>query len=260
MNTGAPKSREPASRTLAADLRAQIDARALAPGDRLPSERALAATHQVARNTAREAIRLLSEQGLVTAEHGRGVFVRHQVPLMRFGQLRYSRTVRDETGLSPFRAEVEAQGRVPSVDCRSVLRVQAPADIAERLDLTPGEDVVRRENWYYADDEPTQRGITWAPWATVKDSPIGNSAHLGAGSLYARFEELGHAITTIREEVNARVATPEEAVGLALPDGVPVLRVVHTGYDQHGEPFEVTDFVMRADQNALDYRMPVEEA
>ena len=64
------------SRQVAAALRAAIESGELGPGDKLPSERDLAATHQIARNTAREAVRQLSEAGLVDAQHGRGVFVR----------------------------------------------------------------------------------------------------------------------------------------------------------------------------------------
>src|SRR5882757_2551269 len=90
------------SRQLATALRAAIESGDLRPGDKLPSERVLAATHDVARNTAREAVRLLAEAGLVTAQHGRGVFVRQKQRLMRFGQRRYSKKVRDETGISPF--------------------------------------------------------------------------------------------------------------------------------------------------------------
>lgn len=260
MNVAASEKREPPSRTLARLLRAPIDEGTLGPGARLPSERELASEHGVARNTAREAIRLLAEQGLVTAEHGRGVFVRSRAPLMRFGQSRYSQKLRNETGLSPYRAEVQAQAREPSVDCRSVDRVPAPDFVSDRLGLPPGEAVVRRENWYYADGEAMQIGVTWSAWSIVKDSPIGKSAQLGSGSIYARFEELGHNIRSIREEVTARTPTPTETGDLALPSGVPVLDVIHTGLDQHGDPFEVTRFIMRADRNALDYRMPVEEA
>ena len=53
--------------------------------------------------------------------------------------------------------------------------------------------------------------------------------------------------------------TPEEAGGLLIPDGVPVLDVLHTGIDQDGRPFEVTSFVMRADYTGLDYKMPVDD-
>lgn len=248
---------EPASHLLAELLRDVITRGDLAPGDRLPSERVLASEHRVARNTARAAIRLLADQGLVDVHHGRGVFVRHPRKLLRFGAERYSRALRDETGLSPFRAEVTQQQRTPRVDCTSIQETAAPADVAERLGLHQGDPVTRRENWYYADDEPVQYGVTWIPWSIAEGSPLGSSADLGPGSLYARFEEARHSITTIREEVMARMPSPEESRRLQVPDGVPVLVVTHTGLDQHQHPFEVTVFTMRADLNGLDYTMPV---
>lgn len=54
--------------------------------------------------------------------------------------------------------------------------------------------------------------------------------------------------------------TPDETEGLQIPDGVPVLDVLHTGIDQDGQPFEVTRFIMRADFTGLDYTMPVDES
>lgn len=251
---------EPASRRVAAALRAAIEAGELAPGDRLPSERELAATHGVARNTAREAVRLLSESGLVVAEHGRGVFVRSERRLMRLGQRRYSRKLREETGLSPFHAEVQAQGRTPSAYLASIDRVVPPPAIAERLKVRADvKSVVRRENRYFADDEPMQIGVTYIPWEIAKGTVLATDGPLGAGDLYARFAETGHDITYTREEVIARMPTPVETTDLQLPHGVPVLEVLHTGLDQDRQPFEVTQFVMRADWTGLDYTMAVDE-
>jgi len=255
-----PQGAGTASRQLAAHLRDLITTGQLAPGAKLPSERALAATHDVARNTAREAIRQLAEAGLVTPHHGRGVFVRDRPRLMRFGQRRYSKTLRETTGVSPFHAEVLAQGRTPSATCASIERVTPPPEIVDRLNVDPDSlSVVRRENWYYADEEPMQIGITFIPWAIAEGSPLGHTDALGLGDLYARFEDVGHVITRTREEVTARMPTPEERQGLGIPDGVPVLDVLHTGIDQDGQPFEVTRFVMRADYTGLDYTMPVDE-
>jgi GntR family transcriptional regulator len=188
------------------------------------------------------------------------VFVRGKPRLMRFGQRRYSKKLREETGVSPFHAEVLAQGREPSAKCTSIERVSPPPEIVVRLNVDPDStSVVRRENWYYADDEPMQVGVTFIPWTIAEGSPLGHTDMLGPGDLYARFEDVGHLITHTREEVTARMPTPEETEGLQIPDGVPVLDVLHTGIDQDGTAFEVTRFVMRADFTGLDHRMPVEE-
>ncbi len=250
----------PPSRRIADDLRAAIQAGDLAAGARLPSERELARQYSTARNTAREALGILQGEGLVIAQHGRGVFVRDRPPLMRLGADRYSRATRERTGVSPFRLEVMKQGRTPRAECRSITRVPPPADVAERLDLDEAAEVIRRENWYFADDEPVQVGVTYIPVSIAEGSPLATETQLGRGSIYARFEDLGHVIARIREEVSARMPTPEEARGLAIPPGVPVLEVLHTSLDTQRRPFEVTRFVLRADRNGLDYEMPIEDS
>jgi GntR family transcriptional repressor for pyruvate dehydrogenase complex len=60
---------------VAASLATSMIERNLAPGDRLPAERELAATFAVSRHVVREALGRLEAQGLVTIDHGRGTVV-----------------------------------------------------------------------------------------------------------------------------------------------------------------------------------------
>lgn len=119
--------------------------------------------------------------------------------------------------------------------------------------------VVRRENWYYADEEPVQVGVTYIPIDVAGTSPLASEKTLGKGSIYARFEDLGYRITRIREEISARMPAHNGIPALRIPPGVPVIEVLHTSFDEHHKPFEVTRFVMRGDLNGLDYEMPVED-
>ncbi|WP_051362966.1 FadR/GntR family transcriptional regulator [Amycolatopsis thermoflava] len=66
-----------AGRRLEEELRQQILTGVLSPGDRLPSEPELSSHYQVSRNTAREALRALSSQGLLVVKRGigGGIFV-----------------------------------------------------------------------------------------------------------------------------------------------------------------------------------------
>ncbi|WP_055528193.1 GntR family transcriptional regulator, partial [Streptomyces graminilatus] len=229
----------------------------LAPGDKLPSERNLAQQYGAARNTAREAIRLLAEEGLVTARHGSGVFVREPQRLLRFGSDRYSRAHR-ETGLTPFRLEAQRQGKEARIDVVSITRARPPEDIAERLNV-PAEDesVLHRENHYFADDEPVQIVSTYLRWDEAQDTPL-TRPNTGKDGIYGRLEELGHVMTRVRDEITARMPTPAEAAALALPSGVPVIEVLHTSLDQEGSPFEVSRYVHRADRTGLLYELPVD--
>ncbi len=245
-------------KVIAHELRTAITAGEYLPGDKLPSERTLAARHGVARNTAREAIATLRREGLVTAEHGRGVFVRDKPRWMRFGRRRYSASMRATNELGPFGAEAVAQGRTPRVDSR-ITKTEAPIEVAERLGITDASEVVRRENWYFADGEPLQIGVTYAAWNLVQGNPLSDSADLGAEGIYGQFATLGHVITYVRDEITARMPTREEARRMEIPEGVPVIDLWHTGIDADRRPFEVTRFVMRADFAALDYDMPVDE-
>jgi len=246
------------SRRIANAVRALITAGELAPGDKLPSERELARRFGTARNTAREAIRLLTEEALVTAQHGRGVFIRGKQRLLRRDIERYSRRIYHETGLTPFRLEMARQGKIPRVEVTSIEQVTPPFDVAERLKASPEEpSVLRRCNTYYADDEPLQVVTTYLHWADAEGTPL-LQPETGPGGIYGRLEERGRTMTSGQEEIIARMASHDEAQTLDLPPGVPVLDVLHTSLDQDGEPFEVSRFVHRADRAGLVYKFVIE--
>lgn len=58
-----------------AEILRVVSERTLAPGDRLPSERELAAALQVSRPSVREAVRSLQAEGRLVVKHGAGVYV-----------------------------------------------------------------------------------------------------------------------------------------------------------------------------------------
>ncbi|MFJ1786742.1 GntR family transcriptional regulator [Streptomyces anulatus] len=255
-----PQRREtqpPASRIIAQALRSAIESGELRAGAKLPSERALAEQYGTARNTAREAVRLLSEQGLVRAEQGRGVFVREPQRLFRFGSDRYSLKNR-ESGLTPFRLEAKKQGKTARIDVVSIANEEPPDDVAERLGVPADTtSVVHRENHYYADEEPVQIVSTYLKWSEAEGTLL-TQPKSGPNGIYGRLEDLGHVMTTIRDEITARMPSPHEATVLRLPPGVPVLEVLHTSFDQVGEAFEVSRYVHRADVTGLKYDLPVQ--
>jgi GntR family transcriptional regulator len=146
MSAGEREERQLPSRTIAEAIRSQIESGELPPGAQLPSERDLASTYGTPRNTAREAIRILCDAGLVITDQGKGSFVRPQAQLIRLGSDRYSPRHRD-TGLSPFLPECAKQGKTGRFEVLSIDRVQPPADGAERLGVSAKtKSVLRREN------------------------------------------------------------------------------------------------------------------
>ena len=156
------------SRAIAEAIRSQIESGELPPGAQLPSERDLASTYGTARNTAREAVRLLSDAGLVITDQGKGSFVRPLTPLIRLGNDRYSPKYR-ETGLSPFLLECAKQGKAGRFEVLSIDRIQPPPEVAERLNVSAQtKSVLRRENVFYADADPVNRVTTYIPWTIAE--------------------------------------------------------------------------------------------
>jgi GntR family transcriptional regulator len=258
MTEAASGDRRPASRRIADELRRSIESGELAPGAQLPSERQLAATYGTARNTAREAIRLLADAGLVIAEQGRGAFVRRSAPLIRLGNDRYSPKYRD-SGLSPFLLECAKQGKTGRFEVLSISRVEPSDDVADRLEVPAGsESVLRRENVFYADADPVHRVTTYIPWSTAEGTGLVEPEVGHPYGIHGILEERGHTMTRLREEVSARMPTADEVELLHLSPGVPVLDVLHTSIDQDGHPYELTRFVMRTDMTGLLYDAPIE--
>jgi GntR family transcriptional regulator len=251
-------NRELPSRRIADDLRRAIATGELEPGAKLPSERELAERYGTARNTAREAMRLLADEGLVTAEHGRGVFVRRAGPLIRLGNDRYSHKYR-ESGLSPFLLECARQGKQGRFEVLDIDQIVPPDEVVTRLDVSPKRrSVLRRENVFYADADPVHRVTTYVPWSIAKGTGLLEAEVPHQYGIHGVLEEQGHVMTRLREEVSARMPTPEERERLRLPPGVPVLDVWHTSLDQGGQPYELTRFVMRSDLTGLLYDAPIE--
>jgi len=141
----------------------------------------------------------------------------------------------------------------------SIDRMQPPPDVAGRLGVSPkAKSVLRRENVFYADDDPVHRVTTWIPWSIARGTGLLKEEVPHQYGIHGVLEDQGHTMTRIKEEVSARMPRPEESRRLRLRPGVPVLDVWHASIDQDGETYELTRFVMRGDMTGLLYDVPVE--
>lgn len=249
-----PTSDRAVFRQIADHLRSAIARGRLREGDQLPSEARLMEHYGVARMTIRNALRVLQDEGLVVAEHGRGVYVRARPPVRRLASDRFARRHRKE-GKAAFTVESEAVAATPLVDMIMVSEARPPEDIADRLKLGDGDQAVVRSRRYSLDGRPVETAISYIPADLASGTPIADP-NPGPGGIYARLEDSGHTLERFTEEVSARMPTPDEARLLSLSPGVPVFRLVRTAYDIGGRAVEVCDTIMASDAYLLAYELP----
>lgn len=242
---------KPPYRQIAGMLREAINSGQLIAGERVPSEAALSDHFGVARMTVRQAVQELRSEGLVISEHGRGVFVRPAPPIRRLASDRFARRHR-ASGKAAFTVEAEKSGYTPQVDNITVTRVKPNSNVAERLRLTPDDEVIVRSRRYLADGQPIETAISYIPATFARNTKI-EQIDTGPGGIYARLEDAGHILSRFTEEVGARMPTPDERRALQLATGVPVLTVVRTAYDTNDVAVEVCDTVKTASAYLLEY-------
>ncbi|MEW2547785.1 GntR family transcriptional regulator [Streptomyces sp. NPDC047002] len=240
------------ARQIADGLRERIQDGSLAPGERLPGEPALVREHGVAKETARRALTLLVNEGLAVRRRGSGTYVREFRPIRRVAGQRLSR-VTWGSGRSIWGTEV--RDRELAVADLAVGEEPVPDEVAPLLDLAGGMPVVVRRRRYLVDGEPVQYATSYLPADLVR----GSAAALpdsGPGGTYARLAELGLEPARFTEELRARMPSPEEAAGLQLPEGTPVVEIWRVALTAGERPVDVTRMVLDASVYTLVYDFP----
>ncbi|MGY4974046.1 GntR family transcriptional regulator [Streptomyces nigrescens] len=256
MGTAASRdSGQPRYLQIAEDLAQQIRSGFLAPGTKVPSESELMARYSVSQGTARKAVAELRPTGLIDTHHGKGSFVKSQPPVRRKSSDRFRRSHR-KAGKAAYLAESEQAGKTAGVTVLYVGPTEAPAEIAERLDVPAGTKVLARRRLYFSNGTPTEEATSYLPWDIAEEIPELLAENPGGGGIYARLEENGHMLKEFTETVRARLATKQETSALSLSPGSPVIHLVRNAESEHGRVVEVCDTVMAADQFVLDYRIP----
>ncbi|MFV2062990.1 MAG: GntR family transcriptional regulator [Chloroflexota bacterium] len=188
------RGRRPLPLQLREEILAIIEGEGLRPGDRLPSETAIADRFGVGRTTAREALKLLEQDGIIDVRHGSGRFVSQVATLER-----------PITRLESVTEMMRAHGY--SVTNRVISATARPASTEEMatLGLPEGEVVIQLERVRLHGDEPLiysvdvfQRSLIAGPLEDVDLS----------GSLLESLEASGTVVTSAMAQLHA-VRLPE---------------------------------------------------
>jgi GntR family transcriptional regulator len=177
-------------------------------GDAIPSDRLLCERFGVSRMTVRQAVDALVVEGLLEREQGRGTFV---APAKLDLEVR----------LSSFGEEMARRGMIPSSRVIAAEEVPATPDVADALDLLPGEPVHHLHRVRYADGEPMAIEQSWVPKLLVPGLfDAGPPA-----SIYGELRAVGLEPDWGEDTVAASEVDAQGAAMLGLRAGAAVLRL-----------------------------------
>ncbi|MGP3982590.1 GntR family transcriptional regulator [Streptomyces sp. KR80] len=248
-----PFGEQPAYLRVAGDLRQKIVDGSLPPHTRLPSQARIRREYGVSDTVALEARKVLMAEGLVEGRSGSGTYVRAQPVPRRIARTGY-RTVGEST---PFRQE-QADERMRGTWESSSEQEDAAPDIAARLEIQPGDQVMRTRYLYRSEGEPAMLATSWEPLAVTGRTPVmlPEEGPLAGRGVVERMAAIDVIVDNVAEEVGARPGLAEETLALGGVPGHAVLVVARTFYAS-GRPVETADVVVPADRFRVAYHLPV---
>lgn len=207
-------------------LASRITEGLLQPGDALPSERQLCEQFGVSRTTVREALRELNREGLIRTVPGRGTCV---------AAPRADLTVK--VSLAGFTADVSRQGVRPSSTLLDAGLIVSPTpDLIKRMNLQPGDEVVKIERLRLINDVPL---ALHSVYLNHRLCPQVLHHNLAQDSLFNILrEEYGLTLAHAEEQVYAALANQRELALLNLSYPAAVLRTERTTFMDTGEVLE----------------------
>ncbi|CAG0928400.1 Mannosyl-D-glycerate transport/metabolism system repressor MngR [Thermoflexales bacterium] len=224
---------EPAYAQLANILRQSVAAGVLRPGDQLPSESQLCQRYGVSPMTVRRAMNILVDQGVVTAEQGRGTFVKP----VAMGAATFQLTELQNLFSDPAHTAVRLlETRIVTADER----------IARKLAIAIGQRTIYIRRLLCMDGVPAfyhREYLIYDPKRPIVESEMEVTAlqHLFSGS--------GETILKCGDlSIEATILTAEEAGLLQAPQPLAAFCLEHLFYDFDDKPISWGWFIGRSDR------------
>lgn len=219
---------------------------------RLPTESELMEQYGASRNTVRDAIRRLSNWGLVQTRPGRGTFVVQKMsPLVT--------TLSDpDTGgageVDVFEGSEPGRRKARADPVRIEVHVGEPGPHLVGA-LQPSEDkpVISRHQRRYIDETPWSMQTSFYSMDLVNRGAtrLLQGGNITEGTMAYLKKVMGIEQAGWRDSIIVRAPDSEETrfFKLQTDSRVAVIETARTAYDQHGQPIRVTVTVYPADRN-----------
>lgn len=264
----AAKPKEPGKvERIASEIRDKIARGALAPGARLPGVPQLQKEHGIAYQTARDIYGLLEDEGLLFSRRGKGTYVSLVIgKIVSDRTQRYLPTLREAGGaVGAFEAEMRSMGFENKNAIVTIAKDVPPKKVAEIFGMHHRAKTLKRERIMPVglpgnDDalEVVQVATSWFPPDVVDACPALIENNTGPGGSKSRMAEAGYRQVRLREEIEVRSPTPDEADALGIPVEQAVLEITHKGLTAEGRIVEICLHVLPRSKWRLAYEWVID--
>ena len=214
-----------------ADLRSQLAAGRFA--ERFPTDNDLAARYGVSRQTVREAVRRLTDAGVLERGRGRGTRVRD------FQQIGGS--------LESLYEQIEKQG----ADQHSIVRARelvVDEAVAARLGLPPDARLVHIERLRLADGEPLALDRAWLPEPLAAELLLADLTHTG---IYVELRQARDIdVDRGTEQIKPAIPSAADRKTLKLPRGQAAFSIERLAF-AGDQPIEWRHSLVRGDRYTI---------
>ncbi|GGO98632.1 GntR family transcriptional regulator [Wenjunlia tyrosinilytica] len=246
-------------RQLADDLRRRINSGEYPSGTTLPRIIDLMEIYSLSRQTVRDAIGELADEGLVVTMGKGGTQVRNRTRV-RIPLNRYSRVLRPGGNKGPWETACAEQGLDGQMKVVHVSRGQGPEDIAALLGVPADTELLHRRRYaMIGSDDIVQVQHVWYPADLADEAGISGEGKV-VGGVFGALTAAGHPPVTASEQVDSRMPTLSEAAQLKISGKVPVIAVERVTKGPEGRVLEVLRTTAPADRIQLTYDdLPLEQ-
>jgi DNA-binding GntR family transcriptional regulator len=228
---------------VARELRTQIKGGKYRAGSKLPSIGELCVAFGVSAITIRNALRELTQEGLISGHQGLGIFVKKKGHIHRVLAGSPQRSIGDEITRAGYHARIEEL---------SFSESRADAETAAALQIRRGTRVLRHEKLTYADDEAVALHLI----VLTPDLARLLRSDLGTEFLFRVLAKHGLDVLKLRCAFGAISLGEEHARLFKLPAGFPMLQVRYTPFGRASAPLLLGTTIARSDRFSFEVDLP----
>lgn len=227
-------------------LREQLQEGQFAKG--LPGEHALMAHFGVARVTVRRALELLSNEGLISREPGRGT--RPVTPTLGDSEVQRTDAHANRAHLTGLLENLVSMGLRTSVKVLDVGMVTASSSVASALQIAVGDSVQKAVRVRSTSEGPLSHITTYVPATIARRF---GRRELARKPILVLLEESGVNVGRAHQTISARLADAVVAQHLDVAVGSALLAVRRLIYDDQERPVQWLHGLYRPDR--YEYEM-----